>query len=110
MNTEAFKSLLQEWHARCSQRDARTRCQLELIETDLLKLDALAATFGLDRDEVATQLLHLAIQEVEEKMPYVPGTKVIRIEEGDEIYEDLGPMPRYIAMQEKLRKKTKKTN
>ena len=35
-------------------------------------------------------------------MPYIQGSKVIRIEDGEEIYEDAGPMPRYLAAQKAL--------
>ncbi len=37
-------------------------------------------------------------------MPYVPGTTVIRVEDGDEVYEDVGPLPRYLNTQKQLRK------
>ena len=35
-------------------------------------------------------------------MPYVQGDKVIRLEEGDEVYEDIGPLPRYLDAQKKV--------
>jgi len=51
---------------------------------------------------VVATLIHEALNELEAKMPYVQGNKVIRIEDGEEIYEDAGPMPRYMAEQRKL--------
>ena len=54
------------------------------------------------RTQLAAELLHTVLLEVEEKMPYKPGTKIIRMEEGDPVYEDIGPMPRYIAIKHRL--------
>ncbi len=105
MNSQSFKTLLAQWQSQTNFAQQRISCQLDIPQNDLRKLEALAETFQLERNEVVASLLHLAILEIEEKMPYIPGTRVIRIEEGEEIYEDLGPMPRYLAAQQKLRKK-----
>jgi len=102
MNSQSFKALLAQWQRQTTFNQKRTSCQIDIPQHDLQKLEALAETFQLERNEVVTSLLHLAILEVEEKMPYIPGSKVIRVEEGEEIYEDLGPMPRYLAAQQKL--------
>ncbi len=36
-------------------------------------------------------------------MPYIAGDKVIRVEESAEVYEDVGPMARYLEAQEHLK-------
>lgn len=103
MNSHSFKSLLAQWQSQTTFSQQRVSCQVEIPQHDLQKLEALAETFQLERNEVVASLLHLAILEIEEKMPYIPGSKVIRVEEGEEIYEDQGPMPRYLAAQQKLK-------
>jgi len=110
MNNPSFKSLLMDWHKRRNDRGERIACTLELSEADIIKLDAFAETFQLDRNEVAASLLHLALREAEAKMPYIPGPRVIRMEEGEEIYEDTGPTPRYIAAQQKLTEALEKSS
>ncbi len=59
--------------------------------------------YSLSEADVTAGLMHQAILEVEEKMPYVPGTKVIRVEEGSEVYEDVGPMARYLEILRELK-------
>ena len=46
--------------------------------------------------------MHQALNTLEEQMPYIAGDKVIRVEEGEEVYEDVGPMPRYLAAKRSL--------
>ena len=59
--------------------------------------------YSLPVEEITASLLHQALVELEEKMPYVAGERVIRVEEGANIYEDIGPMARYLAAHKALR-------
>ncbi|MBY4676668.1 hypothetical protein [Marinobacterium arenosum] len=105
MASQTFKSLLSSWQEHNRQCDELTDTQVRLSKHDLVKLEALAETFHLDTQTVIASLLHQAIFEIEEKMPYVQGSKVIRIEEGEEIFEDIGPTPRYLAAQKDISRK-----
>jgi len=104
MNSHSFKTLLDRWQLHRQAQQEHSECQVRLPTTDLIKLEALAETFQLERDQILASLLHQAIIEVEEKMPYIPGPNVIRVEEGEEIYEDIGPMPQYLAAQKKAQR------
>ena len=59
---------------------------------DAARLHALAELFpGRTREQIITDLLGAALQEVAAAMPYVPGKKVISTDEqGDPVYEDAG--------------------
>jgi hypothetical protein len=96
--------LLDELERKALYEDSLADFKVTLAREDLDRKEALASAFGLTRDEICTSLLHTILQEVEEKMPYRPGPKVIRIEDGDPIYEDVGPMPRYLAAKREIEK------
>jgi hypothetical protein len=53
-------------------------------------------------EELITDLLSAALDEMESVMPYRQGTKVVATDEqGDPLYEDIGPTPRYLSLTEK---------
>lgn len=102
MSANAFTSLISEWQQQGVSRSQLTECNVRLSQQDLIKVEALALTFHQDKDAVISNLLHSAIREMESHMPYIAGPKVIRVEEGDEVYEDIGPTPKYLAAQKKV--------
>ncbi|MGH1461506.1 MAG: hypothetical protein ACRBB6_05690 [Neptuniibacter sp.] len=102
MGNESLSRLLGEWENRARKVNSREEETLSIYQGDLIKLEALARMYKLSKDDVVATLIHEALNELEAKMPYIPGNKVIRIEDGEEIYEDAGPMPRYMAEQRKL--------
>lgn len=102
MGNESLSRLLNEWENRARKVNGRKEETLAIYQGDDIKLEALARMYQLSKDDVVATLIHEALNELEAKMPYVPGNKVIRIEDGEEIYEDAGPMPRYMAEQRKL--------
>lgn len=96
MTPNAFNDLLQDWTARqLSQRQKVTRT-ISLYDTDMVKVKALAAVFGISEQEIVASIIHHGLFELESKIPYEQGSKVIRVEEGEDVYEDIGVMPRYI--------------
>ncbi|MDO6564100.1 hypothetical protein Q4488_11965 [Amphritea sp. 1_MG-2023] len=82
-------------------------CNVAIKKEDKLKVQALAELFHLSDEELVAQLLHTVLLDIEEKMPYRAGNKIIRVEEGDPVYEDIGPMPRYMAIKNRLNQATK---
>lgn len=85
------------------QRRANTReVSLKIDHEDLIRLRALAEAYGLSVDEIGAQLLHSILLQVEEKMPYRPGPQIIRVEDDEPVYEDIGPTPRYLAAKRRL--------
>ncbi|WP_415888892.1 hypothetical protein ACMXYV_12955 [Neptuniibacter sp. SY11_33] len=102
MGNESLSKLLDEWEGRARKVNGRKQEQLSIYKSDSVKLEALASMYKLSKDDVVATLIHEALNELEAKMPYIQGSKVIRIEDGEEIYEDAGPMPRYLAEQKKV--------
>ncbi|WP_299181007.1 hypothetical protein [uncultured Neptuniibacter sp.] len=102
MGNESLSRLLDEWEKRARKINGRRSETLSIYQSDIIKLEALAAMYELPKDDVVATLIHEALNELEAKMPYVQGSKVIRIEDGEEIFEDAGPMPKYIAEQKRL--------
>lgn len=103
MAISTFSSLLETWEKAAQKDVGKVTRQVSLYESDEVKIRALAAMYALPVEEITASLIHQAIIELEEKMPYVPGHRVIRVEEGSDIYEDIGPMARYLEVQGKLR-------
>lgn len=100
----AFSQLLQNWEKRSAENADLLPTSITVHEPDQIKLQALSEMYQLPANEIAAHLLHVAL---ETEMPYIPGSRVIRIEEGNEVYEDIGPMPRYLETQRRLREQTK---
>jgi hypothetical protein len=70
------------------------------------RLQALAALFpGQSVDDMITDLLTAALDEIAAAMPYEPGPQVIsRDDHGDPVYEDVGMTPRFVELTRKFRK------
>jgi len=103
MSLSNFSTLLEEWEKHAGEQRSKTKREISYFDIDELKLQALAEVYRLPFDDVIASLLHQALLALEEKMPYVPGDRVIRIEEGSRIYEDVGPMARYLEVLEGLK-------
>ena len=78
--------------------------KIKLHDEDWIKLEALAETYQLPLETITAERGHKSLVALEENMPYVPGERIIRVEEGDEIYEDKGPMTKYLDAIKKIRK------
>ncbi len=94
--------LLEELERKASHRSKLVDVTFPVDSEDLIRLEALADVFDMQKEELITALLHTVLLEVEASMPYRQGTKVIRVEDGEPIYEDVGPTPRYLAIKNRL--------
>ena len=74
---------------------------------DAARLHALAELFpGQPIEDIVTDLLHAALDEIAAAMPYERGPKVIsRDDHGDPVYEDIGLTPRFVELTRKFKKK-----
>ena len=95
-----FKELLETWRQNASGARTVTEYPVRLPVDDAARLHALAELFpGRTREQLITDLLGAALQEVAAAMPYVPGKKVIsKDEQGDPVYEDAGLTPRFAEL------------
>jgi hypothetical protein len=101
-----FKELLDTWRQNDAGVRTATEYAVRLPVDDAARIQALADLFpGRTREQIITDLLGAALQEVAAAMPYVPGKKVISTDEqGDPVYEDAGPTPRFAELTRKHRK------
>ncbi|HSX70727.1 MAG TPA: pilin assembly protein, partial [Pseudomonas sp.] len=53
-------------------------------------------------EEMLGELIGAALEELEASLPYIKGNKVVATDEqGDPLYEDIGPTPRFLALSRK---------
>jgi len=103
----SFKKLLESWRETAAAPRTVTEYSVRLAVDDAAQLQALTEMFpGRTAEQLITDLLGVALQEVATAMPYVAGQKVISTDEqGDPVYEDIGPTPRFMELARKNRKK-----
>ena len=102
-----ISELIQRWGEASRHRIGQLEYRVRLPLYDAARVEALRAMYpGQDDSDIMADLIHAALDELEVAMPYVPGKQVIaEDDQGDPIYEDLGPTPRfYILSHEFLRK------
>jgi hypothetical protein len=102
-----FRRLLESWQDGATGERTVAEYAVRLPVDDAARLQALAEIFpGRTREQLITELLSAALQEVAAAMPYVPGKKVISTDEqGDPVFEDIGPTPRFMELTKKHRKR-----
>jgi len=107
VNPISFKELLESWRETAAQPRTATEYAVRLPVDDASRLAALAEMFpGRSVEQLITDLLGAALQEIATSMPYVAGKKVISSDEqGDPIYEDIGLTPRFMELTRKNRKR-----
>jgi hypothetical protein len=102
----SFKTLLESWREKATAPRTATEYAVRLPVDEAAQLHALIEMFpGRTPEQLITDLLSAALQEVATAMPYVAGQKVISTDEqGDPVYEDVGPTPRFMELTRKHRK------
>jgi len=103
----SFKKLLEGWGETAAEVRTATEYAVRLPLDQAAQLQALAEMFpGRPLEHLITDLLGEALQELAAAMPYVPGKRVIsRDDQGDPVYEDVGPTPRFMELTRKHRRK-----
>jgi hypothetical protein len=102
-----FKDLLDSWRESAAAPRAPKAFEVRLPVDDAARLAALAEMFpGRAPEQLITELLGVALQEIAAAMPYVAGKRVISTDEqGDPLYEDVGPTPRFIELARRHRQR-----
>ncbi|MBN7798618.1 type 1 pili tip component [Parahaliea mediterranea] len=95
-----ISELVSHWEQEAAGDLARDHYSVQLPLEDAAKIEALAEMFPRrTREQLITDLLAVALDELVSHLPYVQGSKVIaRDEQGDPIFEDVGLTPRYLAL------------
>ena len=101
-----FKALLEAWKEKAGPAKTQNAYAVRLPFGDAARLHALADLYpGRAVEDIITDLLHVALDEVAESMPYQCGPKVISQDDhGDPVYEDIGMTPRFLELSRKYKK------
>jgi hypothetical protein len=103
----SFKELLESWRATAAAPRTARKFAVHLPLDEAAQLAALAEMFpGRAPEQLITELLGAALKELAAAMPYVAGKRVISTDEqGDPLYEDVGPTPRFMQLTRSHRQK-----
>lgn len=95
-----MQHLLTRWQTFARTPEDRLPLHAEIGHHDAARLYALADMYsGGNVNAVLADLLHVALDELEEAFPYTHGKCQIGEDEfGDPLYEDIGPTPRFLAL------------
>jgi hypothetical protein len=98
-----ISELVREWESTATGRMSNARYAIPLDVESAARLAALAEMYPKrSTEELLGELVGAALEAIETSLPYQRGTKVISTDEqGDPIYEDVGPTPRFLALSRK---------
>ncbi|HSG04653.1 MAG TPA: hypothetical protein VLA39_13115 [Marinobacterium sp.] len=102
-----IESLLAKLKIRGDELSSRTPLTIAIDTDDLIRLEALSRLYKLPMEELSATLMSEILQQVEARIPYKPGPKVIRVEDDEPIYEDIGDMPRYLEIKRAIEGQSK---
>lgn len=87
-----MKQLLKEWMLDSQSGPMVKKVAVNLTARDYARICALVELYnGRGEEQIISELLTAALDEVEEALPYIPGKVVIAEDEfGDPVYEDIG--------------------
>lgn len=97
------RDLLEQWQQASESETLDQEFVVKLSRQEKAKISALAEMFpGKTPTDIVHDLITAALCELEATMPYIPGERVIsEDEQGDPIYEDVGPTPVFKALTRK---------
>ena len=99
-----FKELIQQWEEEAGDPLTVSDYHIRLPVDDAARVAALAKIYPRQQvDDILRDLLSAALDEIEAAFPYEPGSRIsVEDEQGDPIYEDAGPAPRFRALSEQF--------
>ncbi|MBF8675382.1 pilin assembly protein [Pseudomonas fulva] len=95
-----IRELARHWEQNAAGTLSRTEHVLHLDLESEARLAALIDMYPKrTAEELLGELVGAGLEELEASFPYVQGRQVIATdEEGDPLYEDVGPTPRFLAL------------
>lgn len=98
-----IRDLVNEWENSARTTLSRHTYCIPLDLESAARLAALAEMYPRRHaEELLGELVAAALQELEASFPYIRGSKVVATDEqGDPLYEDIGPTPRFLALARK---------
>lgn len=98
-----ISELVREWESNATGNMSAHRYSIPLDVESAARLAALAEMYPKrSTEELLGELVGAALEAIETSLPYQRGSRVISTDEqGDPIYEDVGPTPRFLALSRK---------
>lgn len=98
-----IKDLMKEWEQQGAMPRTAEEYSVRLPIHDAARIHALAEMYpGRRKTDIITDLIGAALDELEEALPYVQGTRIIAEDEHDDpVYEDAGQTPRLVTLTRK---------
>ncbi|WP_397449480.1 pilin assembly protein [Pseudomonas sp. NA-150] len=95
-----IRELAKHWEQNAKGRLTKTRYAIHLDVGAAARLAAIAEMYPKRHpEELLGELIGAALEELEASFPYVKGQQVVATdEEGDPLYEDVGPTPRFLSL------------
>ncbi|HEX8545273.1 MAG TPA: pilin assembly protein [Pseudomonas sp.] len=95
-----IRELANHWEQNAKGRLTKTSYAIHLDVESAARLAALTEMYPKRHpEELLGELIGAALEELETSFPYVKGQHVIATdEEGDPLYEDVGPTPRFLDL------------
>lgn len=95
-----IRELANHWEENAKGRLTKTQYAIHLDMESAARLSALTEMYPKHHpEELLGELIGAALEELEASFPYVKGQHVVTTdEEGDPVYEDIGPTPRFLAL------------
>ncbi|UFQ01339.1 pilin assembly protein [Pseudomonas fitomaticsae] len=95
-----IRELAQHWEETAKGCLTDTGYTIHLDVEAAARLAAIAEMYPKRHaEELLGELIGAALEEFEASLPYVKGSTVVATdEEGDPLYEDVGPTPRFLAL------------
>ncbi|MFC6339418.1 pilin assembly protein [Pseudomonas sp. CCM 7891] len=95
-----IRELTLHWEENTKGRLTKTQYAIHLDVESAARLAAICEMYPRrNPEELLGELIGAALEELETSFPYVKGQHVIATdEEGDPLYEDVGPTPRFLAL------------
>lgn len=105
-----LEQLMDQWSNAPRSELTAEQYSIHLPIHEAARVLALAALFpNRTESQIITELLRVALDDVEESFPYIQGNKVIREDEfGDPIYNDEGLTPRFFELKKKYTEQLQK--
>ena len=107
-----ISTLAKHWENSAKARLTSKEYSLRLPIEDAARIAALSEMYPKrTEEELLSELLSAALDELETSFPYKTGSKVIaEDEQGDPLYEDIGPTPRFLDLSKKFMALLKQDN
>jgi len=95
-----IRELAKHWEQNAKGRLTKTAYSIHLDVESAARLAAIAEMYPKRHpEELLGELIGAALEELETSFPYVKGSHVVATdEEGDPLYEDIGPTPRFLTL------------